>query len=131
MATPLSGTAGSVVYMTGGTTLVGEIAEWRLNMDMSPQEVTAFGDTWTEFVPSVKNATFTLSGNFVTDDSAQTSLLNAFIGGSAVAARLYVTTTKYWNVANSYCTGLAPGISQKGKAEVQYTFQNSGTISLV
>jgi hypothetical protein len=127
----LSGTAGSVVYMTGGTTNVGEIAEWRLDLSMSPQEVTSFGDNWQDYVPSVRNATGTFSGNFDTSDSAQTSLTNAMLGGSAVALRLYLSGTKYFNVGTAYLTGMAPGISQKGKGDIQWSFQNSAAVTLV
>lgn len=131
MATPLSGTAGSVVYMTGGTTTVGELTEWRLDISMSPQEVTAFGDNWAEYVPSIRNATGTFQGNFVTDDSGQTSLQNAMLGGSAVALRLYVNASKYFNVGTAYLTNMGPGISQAGKAEVQFSFQNSAAVTFV
>lgn len=131
MATPLSGTAGSVVYMTGGTTLVGEITEWSLDISHSPVETTSFGNDWAKYVPSIRNATGAFQGNLVTDDSAQTSLLGAILGGSAVAFRLYVNATKYFNIASAYLTGMGPAISQAGKGDVSYSFQNNGTVTFV
>lgn len=131
MATPLSGTGGSVVYMTGGTTLVGEMSEWSLDISHSPVDATAFGNDWAKYVPSIRNATGAFQGNFTTDDSAQTSLLNALLGGSAIALRLYVNATKYFNIASAYVTGMGPAISQTGKADVSYSFQNSGTVTFV
>lgn len=38
-----SGTAGSVVYVNGGTTVVGEIGEWSMDYSMSPVNAPAFG----------------------------------------------------------------------------------------
>ena len=131
MATPLSGTAGSVVYVSGGTTRVDELTEWRLDISMSPQEVTSFGDNWQEYLPSVRGATGTFQGNFVTDDSGQTSMQNAMLGGSAVALRLYMNATKYFNVGTAFLTQMGPGISQAGKADVQFGFQVSKDVTFV
>lgn len=127
----LSGTAGSVVYTTGGTTAVGNLTEWRLDVSMSPQEITAFGDNWQKFLPSVRGATGTFQGNFDDTDATQTSLRNATLGGSAVALRLYVSGSKYFNVGTAYMTGMGPGISQMGKGDVQFSFQVSDAVSFV
>lgn len=127
----LSGTAGSVVYMTGGTTTVGEIAEWSLDLSHSPVDATSFGNNWAKYVPSIRNATGTFSGNFDSSDSVQGSLINAMLGGSAVAFRLYVDGTKYFNIGTAYLTGMGPSISQTGKADVSYSFQNSAAVTFV
>lgn len=127
----LSGTAGSVVYVTGGTTTVGNLTEWRLDVSMSPQEVTAFGDNWQKFLPSVRGATGTFQGNFDNSDAAQTSLRNAALGGSAVALRLYVAPSNYFNVGTAYLNGMGPGISQMGKGDVQFSFTASDAVSFV
>jgi hypothetical protein len=125
-----SGTAGSVVYMTGGTTAVSGIAEWTLDGSMSAVETTAFGEVWDSFVPSVRNATLSFSGNR-DDTAAQTSLVSAFLGGSAIALRLYQDTTKYWNVGTAYITGMSPSISIKGKGDISFNCQVSGSVSYV
>lgn len=127
----LSGTAGSVVYMTGGTTTIGEMAEWALDLSHSPVETTAFGDNWAEYVPSIRNATGTFSGNFDSADTGQASMINAMLGGSAVALRLYVSGTKYFNVGTAYLTGMGPSISQTGKADTSFSFQNGAAVTLV
>lgn len=125
-----SGTAGSVVYMTGGTTTVSGISEWSLDGSMSPVETTVFGDNWDTYVPSVRNATLSFSGNR-DDTTAQSSLVNAFLGGSAIALRLYETSAKYWNVASAYITGMSPALSAKGKGEMSFSCQVSGTVTYV
>lgn len=131
MANALSGTAGSVAYMTGGTAKVGSIAEWSLDLSHSPVETTAFGDQWQEYIPSIRNATGSFSGNFYDGDSAQASLVSAMLGGSAVAFRLYVGTAKYFNIGTAYLTGHGPSISNDGKAETSFDFQVSGPVTFV
>lgn len=127
----LSGTAGSVVYMTGGTTLIEEMAEWSLDLSHSPVDVTAFGDNWAEYVPSIRNATGSFSGNWDGTATTQGNLNNAMLGGSAVALRLYLNGSKYYNIGVAYLTGQTNGISQTGKADVSWNFQVSGAVTLV
>jgi hypothetical protein len=128
---PLSGTAGSVVYMTGGTTVVGEISEWSLNAGMDTVETTAFGDNWEESIASVRNATGSFAGNFDPADTAQGSVVTNFLNGSAIALRLYASGTKYWNIGTAFVTGMKSAISQKGKGEISFDFKVSGPVSLV
>lgn len=127
----LSGTAGSVVYMTGGTTLVGEISEWRADFTMSPVETTAFADQWNKFIPSTRGMTGSFSGNFDPANGAQGSVVSAMLGGSAVALRLYVSTAKYFNVGTAYVNSMGIGISQKGKADNQFGFTAADVVTLV
>lgn len=127
----LSGTAGSVVYMTGGTTLVGELTEWRMDMTMSPVETTAFGDSWNKFIPSTRGATGSFSGNFDPSNGAQGSIVSAMLGGSAIALRLYASASKYFNIGTAYVNSMGPGISQKGKGDIQFGFTASDTVTLV
>lgn len=131
MANALSGTAGSVVYMTGGTTTVGSISEWSLDLSHSPVETTAFGNQWQEYIPSIRNATGSFSGNFYDGDTAQGNLISAMLGGSAVAFRLYVSGSKYYNIGTAYLTGQGPSISNDGKAETSFDFQVSGPVTFV
>lgn len=127
----LSGTAGSVVYTTGGTTTVGEIREWSLDLSHSPVDVTAFGDVWERYVPSIRGATGSMSGNFDNSDTAQGNLNSAMLGGSAIALRLYVNGTNYFNVGTAYLTGQSPSVSVDGKVDNSYNFQVSGPVTFV
>ena len=124
----LSGTAGSV---TIGTVPVGEIAEWSLDLRHSPVDVTAFGDNWERYVPSIRGATGSFSGNFDDTNAGQTTLRNSMLGGSAVALQLYVSPTKYFNVGTAYLTGMSPAVSVSGKADTGHDFQVSGPVTFV
>ena len=130
MGTPISGTAGSVAYLTGGTTVVGEINEWSLDITMSPTETSAFGDNWKRSIPNIRAASGSFMGNFAGDETAQTSLRNAMLGGSAVALRLYEGTA-YWNIGTAYVTTLGRKLSHQGKSEASYDFEPSGPITYV
>ncbi len=130
MATPIGGTAGSVAYTTGGTTVIAEIQEWSLDINMSPVEVTAFGENWRRLIPSIRASNGSFSGNFAGDDTAQVSLRNAMLGGSAIALRLYEGTS-YFNIGTAYVTTLGRQISQAGKAESAYNFDVSGPVTYV
>ena len=120
-----SGTAGSVIlYGTAGTVVSG-IGEWSFDGSMSPVETTKFGDSWDTFVPSVRNATGSFNGNR-DNTAAQSTLINAFLGGSAVNLRLYEGASNYWDAGTVYITGMSPAVSAKGKGEISFNFQVSG-----
>ena len=121
-----SGTAGSVSVHTIGTAYVTGISEWSFDLSMSPPEATTFGDSNDVYVPSVRNATGSFSGNKEQADSGQTALMNSFLGGSAIILRLYENATKYWLVGTAYITGMSPTTSVKGKGEISFNWQASG-----
>lgn len=124
----ISGTAGSV---TAAGTVIGEMAEWALDLAHSPVETTAFGDSWQDYVPSLRGATGSFSGNFDHTNAVQTALINTMLGGSAVALKLYVDATKYFNVGTAYLTGQNNAVSVAGKADVGWNFQVSGPVTFV
>ena len=124
-----SGTAGSVTCHTGGTILSAGIIEWTLDGSMSAVETTNFGEVWDSFIPSVRNATGSFSGNKEQADTGQTALLNSFLGGSAIILRLYENATKYWLVGTAYITGMSPSLSVKGKGDISFNFQASGPVT--
>lgn len=126
----LSGTAGSVVYMTGGTTLVEGIGEWSLDIGMDTVETTAFGDEWRERIAGVRQYSGSFSGRADTDAS-QTSLRSAMLGGSAVAFRLYDSPTTYYNVTAAYLTGMSPSIAFDGRGDTSYDFEGNGSLAYV
>lgn len=121
--TAASGTIGSVIYTTGGTTTVDEIAEWALDISHGPVDSTAFGDNWADYVPSVRNATGSFSGNFDPDDAGQSSLVNAMLGGSALGLKLYLGSALNFDVQTAYLTELAPAVSVDGEVETGFSFQ--------
>jgi len=124
----LSGTAGSVV---AAGTVVGEMAEWSLDLSHAPVETTAFGESWQSYIPSLRGATGSFSGNFDSANAVQGALINTMLGGSAVALKLYVSGTKYFNVGTAYLTGETNSIAVAGKGDVSWNFQVSGPVTFV
>lgn len=124
-----SGTFGSVVYTTGGTTLVEGIGEWSLDIAMTSNEVSEFGDVWKQKVAGMRDATGSFSGNGVPTGTVQTNLRNAMIGGSVISLRLYETATNYWTVGSAFLTGLGRAISVQGKLDATYNWESNGSVS--
>lgn len=124
----LSGTLGSVVYTTGGTTMVGEMKEWSLDMQMDMPDATAFGDNWREFTSGIKTWTGTFAGNFDSADSVQTSLRSAFLAGSVCGLRFYVSTANYFS-GSAYINGQTPATAFDGLATIEYSIQGTGALT--
>ncbi len=127
----LTGTAGSVLYVAGGTTVVGNISEWSLDLSHSPVETTAFGNNWQMYVPSIRGATGAMSGNFDHANAMQQNIATALLNGTAVALQLHLDDTKYFNIGTAYVTGYSPSISQAGKADVSFDFTVSDAVTFV
>lgn len=124
-----SGTFGSVVYTTGGTTLVEGIGEWSMDISMTSNEVSEFGDVWKQKVAGMRDATGSFSGNGVPGGTVQESLRNAMIGGSVISLRLYEDQTHFWTVGSAYLTGLGRAISTQGKLDATYNWESNGQVT--
>ena len=53
----VSGTAGSVAYVSGGTTVVTGVHEWSIDVGQETPETTAFGDQWRTYVAGIRDWT--------------------------------------------------------------------------
>lgn len=131
MAGPYSGTAGSVVLVSGGTTLVGWITEWNLDKSLETVDTTSFGNNNRTRIPSIKDATGSFTGSFDDADTAQAAIIAAFEAGTFVGLRLYVGTAKYFNVGSAVITGYNPTMAVDGKADIEYSFEANGSSALV
>jgi len=131
MAGPYSGTAGSVVLVSGGTTLVGWVTEWSLDKSLETVDTTSFGNNNRTRIPSIKDATGSFTGSFDDADTAQSALITAFENGTFVGLRLYVGTAKYFNIGSAVITGYNPTMAVDGKADIEYAFESNGSSALV
>jgi len=131
MAGPYSGTAGSVVLVSGGTTLVGWVTEWSLDKSLETVDTTSFGNNNRTRIPSIKDATGSFTGSFDDSDTAQSALITAFENGTFVGLRLYVGTAKYFNIGSAVITGYNPTMAVDGKADIEYAFESNGSSALV
>jgi len=131
MANALSGTAGSVVYTSGGTALVGSIKEWSLALSHNPVETTAFNEDWQTYIPSIRGATGSFSGNYDASDTVQNNLRSAMFGGSAISLQMYVGSVSYFNAGTVYLTGNNPAVSDDGIVETAFDFTVSGPLTFI
>ncbi len=121
----LSGTAGSVVV---GGTVVGEMAEWSLDLSHSPVEVTAFGDNWQEYIASIRGATGSFSGNFDSADAGQGALRTALEDGTEIRIGLWLDATTRLE-AQALITGSDDGVTVDGQDTVLWDFMATGQIT--
>ena len=126
----LSGLFGSVIHLSGGTVNTVGMAEWSLDIGMSPAEVSAFGDTFRRKLASLREYSGNIAGNADTDAS-QATLRNAMIGGSVIGLRLYDSPTTYWSCGSVLLTNMGNQISVDGKGDRSFDFEGDGAVSYV
>jgi hypothetical protein len=125
----VSGLFGSVVVATAGTVKAEGIGEWSLDIAMSSNEVTEFGEAWKTRVAGLREASGSFGGNGVSAGTAQATLREYMMGGTAVELRLYETPTTYWTVGSALLTGMGRSISVSGKLDSTYNFEANGIVS--
>lgn len=125
---PVSGTAGSVVVISGGTTVVGYAHEWSIDMGQETPETTAFGDGWRTYVNGIK--AWTASVQLRTDpaDGAQTTIRTLMLGGSAAVVFRFAQGANYYS-GSAIPTGHNPSIAFDGVGALAYDLQGSGPLS--
>lgn len=126
--TALSGLAGSVVWFDGSDAVVGEIAEWSLDLSGAVVAVTAFGDGDDRYVPNLARAVGSFSGNFDPDDAGQVAMRAALGNGTSVRLILASTAANYVDTLAAFVSGAKPAIGVSGKVEMSYDFQVRGRI---
>jgi hypothetical protein len=134
MAGPYSGTAGSVVLISGGTTRLGNITEWNLTMERTTVETTSFGLDATTIIPAIKTNSGSFTGNWDNADTGQTGFYDAYESGSYLRLRLHFGaggSINYWDIGSALITGVNATTSVTGKAEISYDFEVNGTVGLV
>lgn len=121
----LSGTAGSVFI---GTVQIGELREWNIEPSMDPVDTSAFGDTWAEFIASIKKWTGSAQGNWLPSDAGQTAMKNAFTGGSVIG---FAGAYAGGSVSGSaLITSMPIALTLDGKGDIEYQLQGTGPLTL-
>jgi predicted secreted protein len=124
----ISGTAGSVAYISGGTTTIVGAHEWSLDIGGETPEVTAFGDQWRVYLPGIREWSASVSVRADGDAASQTFVRNLLLGGSvATAFRFYQGTNFY--AGSAIATGASPSIAYDDAATMDVDLQGSGALS--
>jgi len=121
----LTGNAGSF-KLTTNTVL--EIDTWTLDVSTGLEETQSFGKTWKERTATIREFSGTASGRFDnTDTNGHSALNTAFLGGTSVSARFYVSATNYYSGTAFVQASL--NVSENGLVTVSYTFTGSGALT--
>lgn len=125
---PVSGTAGSVAYVSGGTTTVAGVHEWNLDIGRDTPEITAFGDSMRAYVQGIGE----WSGSFMlhndAGDASQALVRNLIVGGSAALPFRFYAGTQYYS-GSIFINGSGPEMAYDGVFDTSYDFQGSGPLS--
>jgi hypothetical protein len=124
----VSGTAGSVTYVSGGTPIITGVHEWSLDVGQDTPEVTAFGDGWRVYINGIKewSGSFALYKNPA--GTAQDFVRNMLVGGSVPIVFQFYGGTNYYS-GSAMPTKAAPAIAYDGVWEDSYDIQGSGPLS--
>lgn len=126
----VSGTAGSVAYVSGGTTVMAGVHEWSIDVGQETPETTAFGDQWRTHVAGVREWTGAMAMHGDPDAPSQDFVRDLQTGGSAsVEFRFYAGTNYY--VGSALVTGHSPEVSYDGIFEDSFDLQGSGPLLFV
>lgn len=124
----VSGTAGSIAYVSGGTTTVSGAHEWSLDIGQETPEVTAFADSFRNYIQGIRewSGSFGLHGDPAS--AGQTFVRNLLLGGSAPLEFRFYAGTNYYS-GSALVTGAAPEIAFDGAWENSFDIQGCGTLT--
>ncbi len=125
----VSGTAGSVSYVSGGTTQVVGVHEWSLSVDQDTPETTAFGDQWRTYVAGIRNWTGSMGMHGDPIAASQTFINALQIGGSAALVFRFHAGTNYYS-GSAIVSGHSPETAYDGIYEDSFDLQGSGPLTL-
>lgn len=126
-----SGTSGSVVYQTAsGTagTLIGEMKEYTLSVEVEELDTSAFGQSWRGKDAGIKQWSGSFSGNADNADTQQTALWTNMGAGTKAELTFFLNGT-----AGFYGTAVILGQeitdSFDGLGETSFNFSGDGTLA--
>lgn len=124
----VSGTAGSVVIVTGGTPIVTGVHEWSLDIGQDLPEVTAFGDQWRVKVNGIKEWSGSFGMHKDAAGTAQDWVRGAILGGSAAIVFRFAAGANYYS-GSAFPSSAGPEIAYDGVWEDSYDIEGTGALS--
>lgn len=126
----VSGTAGSVAYVSGGTTVVAGVHEWSIDVGQETPETTAFGDQWRTHVAGIREWSASMGMHGDPAASSQNFITNLQTGGSASVEFRFFAGTNYY-AGSGIVTGHSPEVAFDGIYEDSFDLQGSGPLTFV
>lgn len=124
----VSGTAGSVAYVSGGTTVVTGVHEWSIDVGQETPETTAFGDQWRTYVAGIREWSASMGMHADPAAAGQAFITNLQIGGSAAVTFRFYAGTNYY-AGSAMVSGHNPEVAFDGIYEDSFDLQGSGALS--
>jgi predicted secreted protein len=122
----LAGNAGAFKLSTN---TVAEIDNWTLDVSTGLEDTQSFGDTWKEKTATIREWSGSASGRFDnTDTNGHVALNTAFLGGTTVSARFYISASVYYSGTAYVQASIAA--AENGLVTVNYTITGSGALTL-
>lgn len=121
----MKGVSGSLKLTTN---VVAEMQNWSLDVSQDYVDTTSFGDSFREQTPTFASWTATADGKLdTTDTNGQTALQAAWLGGTTVTPRFYVSAGNYFSGLAYVSATVSAAVD--GVCEVKYSFTSAGTLS--
>lgn len=124
----VSGTAGSVAYVSGGTTVMAGVHEWSIDVGQDTPETTAFGDQWRTYVAGIREWTGSMGMHGDPAASSQDFVRDLQTGGSAAVEFRFYAGTNYYS-GSAIVTGHSPEVAYDGIFEDSFDLQGSGALA--
>lgn len=116
-----------------GTSTVGYIDSFVLNVTLENDDITAFGDKAHKRVHTLMDWSMDASGTLDTADTQQAALLDQFkTGGTPAPAEVrgYTGSSTYW-VGSALLTSVSINSAVGSKVSVSYNFSGNGELNRV
>ncbi len=121
----IAGKGGSAKW---GTTSIGAIAEWKLDIDVDMLDVTTMDSNgWKEFLDGLKEWSGNVNVKFDTTDAGQTAMRTAVLGGVSAAIELSLDATHKFS-GTSYLKKASTGAKVSDAEEFDFEFQGTGAL---
>jgi len=123
----LQGMVGKIVI---GAADVASIKNWKLNASKAMIDTSAFGGTWETKITGLGAWTANSEGQWAadTDTNGQTSLQTAFLAGTSITLKLYVSAAHYYS-GTAYISKMDTSDAVDGIVTVTFEFTGSGAVT--
>ena len=115
-----------------GAATAAYIQDWSFNENIGTQEITSLQDTTREYINTIDDPEFSVSGYLDTSDTVQGALHTAALSGSTVCSgmKLYINATQYYTLPDTaLMTDYSTGASVDGLVTFSCSIKANGTVT--
>ena len=114
-----------------GSSKVGYIDNFSVNIDMGTEEISALGEDWKSYLATAKGWSGSFSGTFdYGDTNGQKALVDNLVSGTGASVTLNLKVSEALTLTGTaFLTGIGVSGSHGGKIAGSFNFQGSGAIA--